>query len=378
MLLHSRRAAHQASSVQAVINSAQEVDSKSLKQTVVVATLDCPLAEHKNAIWCSTFQMAWDKFKGDIIGEPIRLIGSEDLATRLNQATFPTRDVEPQSYYVNAGFVESGIIEQIQRGMASRFPSEPAPHFDDGYRTLPKVALAYAYLSVDVGFTHAYYVDSTPFLFAASDGQISRVSSFCSYAFGADNTMVREQVDILHYRDGDTVDSTEFAVDLCTHTKPYQVILARVPRCGTLGEIHRVVQERIAKFKEDPDYATLSKLRPIDKLVAPDVLYKLTHHFDELLGKDLANPKWPETYVFDAMQKIDFTLSRTGVILKSEARMATATRGASLPRQLLKPRLLRFDKPFLICVKKREANATPFFLMWVDNAELMQAATSRQ
>jgi len=26
----------------------------------------------------------------------------------------------------------------------------------------------------------------------------------------------------------------------------------------------------------------------------------------------------------------------------------------------------------LICVKKRQPGATPFFLMWVDNAELMQ------
>jgi hypothetical protein len=42
---------------------------------------------------------------------------------------------------------------------------------------------------------------------------------------------------------------------------------------------------------------------------------------------------------------------------------------------LAKPRHLRFDRPFLICVKKREANATPFFLMWVDNAELMQPAS---
>ncbi|HSV99966.1 MAG TPA: hypothetical protein VLI39_07330 [Sedimentisphaerales bacterium] len=167
MLLRPREAPHQASSAPVVVHSAQEVDSKSLQQTVVVATLDCPLAEHKNAIWCSTFQMAWDKFKGDIIGEPIEVLGAVPLASRLNRASFPTRDIGPQSYYVNAGFVDRGIIGQIQRDMASRFPSEPAPHFDDRYRTLPGVALAYAYLSVDVGFTHAYYVDNTPLVFAA-------------------------------------------------------------------------------------------------------------------------------------------------------------------------------------------------------------------
>lgn len=37
-----------------------------------------------------------------------------------------------------------------------------------------------------------------------------------------------------------------------------------------------------------------------------------------------------------------------------------------------KPRHFHFDRPFLICVQKREPNATPFSLMWVDNAELMK------
>ena len=63
------------------------------------------------------------------------------------------------------------------------------------------------------------------------------------------------------------------------------------------------------------------------------------------------------------MQRIDFTLSRTGVIVRSWS--LGMVKSAA-------PRCLRFDRPFLICVQKREPNATPFFLMWVDNAELMK------
>jgi hypothetical protein len=33
-------------------------------------------------------------------------------------------------------------------------------------------------------------------------------------------------------------------------------------------------------------------------------------------------------------------------------------------------RLFHFDQPFLICLKRRDADY-PFFLMWVDNAELL-------
>jgi len=46
---------------------------------------------------------------------------------------------------------------------------------------------------------------------------------------------------------------------------------------------------------------------------------------------------------------------------------------ASGRRVLSEPRHLHFDRPFLICVQKRQVGATPFFLMWVDNAELMKS-----
>lgn len=355
-----------------VTHQAREVDSRSLKGTSVVATLDCPLPEHKNAVWCATFQMAWDRLKTDVIGEPIRLTGAEDLASRLNRAAFPVADIEPQSYYANAGLVKDGILEQIQADMTARFPSEPAPSFDRGFRQLPEVVVAYAYLNVDAGFEHPYYTNNRPFSFTASDGLKTDVTSFCSYTSGLDTNLknVREQVEVLYYEYSDAPDSDEFAVDLCIHTRPYQVILARMPRCATLGEACRVLREETAAFRKDPDYETLRKLRPIDTVVVPDVLYKLTHRFDELLKKRFGNQRWKNHFIFAAMQKIDFTLSRTGVVVKSETVLGAAAGGRSR-EQLVKPRHLHFDRPFLICVKKREPDATPFFLMWMDNAELM-------
>jgi len=124
---------------------AAEVDSKDLKQTVVVATLDCPLPEHKNAIWCSTFQMAWDKLKQDVIGEPVQIPAVQELADRLNRLQFPGESIEEKSYYAVAGFAKNGIIKQIQKEMKRRFPSEPVPTFDSRYRTLPDAIVAYAF-----------------------------------------------------------------------------------------------------------------------------------------------------------------------------------------------------------------------------------------
>jgi hypothetical protein len=324
--------------------------------------------------------MAWDRFKTDIVHGPIEIPGAEPLTDRLNQANYPVGCIEEQSYYANAGFVADGILERIRREMKTRFPAEPAPAFDNRYTRLRDVAVAYAYLSVDVGFQYPYYAYAGTFGFTDSNDTRTPVTAFCAQSSGqtVDSATVRDQVEILHYDFGDTPETpeVEFIVDLCRHTQPYQVILARVPRCATFAGAARVLQTRADKFKEDPDYEVLRRLRPIDTLTVPDILYKLTHHFDELLGKPFRNAGPEGPFLFEAMQRIDFTLSRTGVVLRSEA-IVTGSSARRSAEQLAKPRHLWFDKPFLICVRKREPGATPFFLMWVDNAELMHIAAPR-
>jgi len=355
--------------------SAAEIDSNSLKQTVVVATLDCPLPEHKNAIWCTTFQMAWDKLKQDIIGEPIQIPEAQELADRLNRSQFPTGSIEERSYYTAAGFVKNGVIEQIQKEMGRRFPSEPVPTFDGTYKTSPGDILAYAYLNVDVSFQHPYCTCERGLGFTNSAGAQTNVT-----AFGAQPSepgqargieAIRDQVEVLYYDSDGSSDPPQFAVDLSRETQPYQVILACMPHCDTLGEAARTLQDKMAAFRNAPNHQGQRRLQSGDTLIVPNVLYKLTHHFRELLGKHLGNPKWDGYFFVEALEKIDFTLSRTGIVLKSEARVQ-ATKSAAP----MEARPLHFDRPFLICVQKREPNATPFFLMWVDNAELMKSYQS--
>jgi len=352
----------------------KHVNSTDLKQTTIVATLDRPTPEHRNIIWCGTFQIAWDRFKNDVIGEPIQLIGVEDLDDRLNRNEFSPENLEAESFYATAGFFKDGIIEQIQKEMARRFPSEPAPVFDKRYETLPDVSVAYAFLSVDAGFKYPFYTNNRKFTFQDSNGTLTDVTSFREHAEVSDpnSQNVREQVEVLHCTYAQPGDAANFSLDLCKHTNPYQIVLARMPRRQTLGAMLNEVQKYISDFKRDPDYEVLRKLRPIDSMIVPDVLYKLTHHFTELEDKRFANPKWrvSDYFIFEAMQMVHFSLSRTGVILKSEARMGAA--GSTGPPRIEQPRHFYFDRPFLIYVKKRGPDYSPFFVMWVDNAELME------
>src|SRR5438552_18000947 len=40
-----------------------DAPSTSLRQTAIVPTLDTPVPEGKSAVWCASFQLAWDRLK---------------------------------------------------------------------------------------------------------------------------------------------------------------------------------------------------------------------------------------------------------------------------------------------------------------------------
>jgi hypothetical protein len=63
------------------------------------------------------------------------------------------------------------------------------------------------------------------------------------------------------------------------------------------------------------------------------------------------------------LQKIDFRLDRSGATIESSSILVAAK--SAEPRSSF-----IFNRPFLIVMKKRGAQ-NPFFVMWVDNAELL-------
>jgi len=359
---------------------AAAIDSNDLEQTSIVATLDSPFPKYQNVIWCSTFQMAWDMLKQYIIGEPVEIPGAEMLADSLNKSEFSDTNIDYESYFAAAGFLGDGIIAEIHDEMTQLFPSEPAPAFDDINALPPETIIAYSYLNADIEFEYPFYAGNDEFNFQDSNGMVTEVASFCTRTDSDSSNMVREQVDVLYYNKDEQTGQTEFAVDLCRYTNPYQVVLACVPQQNTLGETVDNAEQKISEFTQDPNYEQVRKLqpavtggrfgeRPAEALTVPDVLYKLTHHFAELEGKAIVNQPWLDQgyYIHKAMQMIDFTLGRTGVVLKSDAVIV-------IPPLGIDTGLRRFDfnRPFLIYIKKREPAASPFFVMWVDNAELMQ------
>ena len=354
------------------IQESKDVNSIDLQQTLITLSLDFLIPEHKNIIWCSVFQLAWDKLKDDIIGEPVEVIGAEDLTTYLNWAIVSQEDLEKESYYASAGLIGEGIIEQIQTDMNQFFPSEHVFFLREGYNTDPNSILAYSYLNLNIESEYPFYRNSKSLAFVDSKGTSTDVTSFCNFSEfefpTPENTY--KQVEVLFGKFDNMGTSTEFAVDLCKYTQPYQVILALLsreisPRQDTLGHAIDYVESRISKFRLDPDYDYLRELWLIDELIVPDFLFKITHHFSELEGQGIGNQPWQDQNycIHEAMQIIDFSINQTSIVVEPSG-IYDIDRPSSR-------RHFYFNRPFLIYVKKRGDDYSPIFAMWVDNAELM-------
>ena len=89
------------------------------------------------------------------------------------------------------------------------------------------------------------------------------------------------------------------------------------------------------------------------------MFWRIDHRFKELTDKMVANSN-PPMPIVEALQMIEFRLDRSGAVLESEARLIVMSA----------PRHFEFNRPFLVYVQKRDAEH-PFFVMWVDNAELL-------
>lgn len=304
-----------------------------------------------------------------MIGAPLEVIGAEEVAARLNAAEQLTADLEPASFYAAGGRGEEGIVERIEREMAAKFPSHALPDFND-YPLGPRDILAYSYLKANVPFKYPYRQLDEGLTFIDSHSVKTQVAGFGLWeAHRPQYRNIREQVEILYCRapERHPWELQEYALDLCRHSEPYQVVVAVVEPSASLAETLDYIRLQTEQFSRRDDYETARRFSEVDILRVPEMFWRIDHRFRELIGKVVANAE-PANPIVEALQTIEFRLDRSGAMLESQA----VTVLAAIPRTFA------FDRPFLVYMKKRGAQH-PFFVMWVDNAELLTLAVeSRQ
>jgi hypothetical protein len=321
--------------------------------------LATPIPDGKSAIWCSSFQLAWNRLKTKVLEEPVRLRNGGAVVDRLNQADEDEEDLPKGSFYVASGVAGDGFLEKIRAEQAAWLPGSPLPNFD----APPGTLVLYAYLAAGVNYPLPYFVNDRPLLFRDSSGNQTAVRSFGireqdEYAY----RKLRDQVRVLYCPEDaiwQNAEVREFVLDLCKDSDPNQLMVARIPQPADLAQAVAVVEQRIAVM---PSTGLATRFHVRDRLLVPMMAWRVLHRFKELEGsnRQLLNRTLKGASITWASQTVDFRMDQGGAALASEAKVYVKP-GASW---------FTLNGPFLVCLKKRNA-PRPFFVMWVENAELL-------
>jgi hypothetical protein len=83
-----------------------------------------------------------------------------------------------------------------------------------------------------------------------------------------------------------------------------------------------------------------------------------------LESRFLTNPKWSKIFLAVAEQGIRFRLDENGARLESTAYVGWKCTARVKPAQYV------FDKPFLLCLKRKSCDQ-PYLAFWIETPELM-------
>ena len=329
-------------------NKPKQTRATELSSTVITPYLQDEIIAGKNQIFCSTFQIAWDILSDEIIKEPLQLSDHPQMEQMLNERLTGVKDISGDYYLAMAGLNKDGIIEKIKNALKAKFNEAPGI---DITLDRPDDILAYTFLFKDLKFDKEF--ESLESSISFKGATPVKAFGIKKYSFDEAHRSLGQQVDILDY-----FDDNDFILSLKSSLPQDEIILAKIKPGKTLLETVDSVFARIGQGKK-------VSLEKGDTIQIPKLDFDVLREYSEITGKDVLNKGFNEYFISKALQAIRFRLNEKGALLKSEAAIAMS-KGLSMDR----PKYLIFDQPFLLCLKEK-AGKYPYFIMWVDNAELL-------
>ena len=332
-------------------------ESIDLKYTEIVGVLDTEVKPGKNLIWCSTLISAWKEIEKKITKESPLFLEENSLVTSLNAAVDPSTYVPDKASYSNAGVIKDGILDEIKQDLNKKFPGKSMPNFSG---LSPTDIISYAYLKAGIKFSEPYHVNDEPFIFTDSKGKETKVNSFGIFGRDTYNSSMAAQIKVLYGKVKNGV--KQFIVDLDRDSSDYQILIASIEPQTSLESAVKFINERL-------EVSGLQRyFSRGDTLIVPQTVWKITHHYEELLKQNFKNKNIEGYYISRAQQDIEFKLHSKGAEVESEV-MMDAKKSIDDETEYFDGKY-EFDKPFYILMRKR-GEEQHFFVMYVDNAELL-------
>ncbi len=362
------------------MDQTHQISSVELDQTTITAHLEAEIVAGKSLVYCAAFQLAWNQLTDEIIGGPLQLEGNPWIAQALNKRLVGEESIAEDCYLAMAGFGRDGIVERIVQELKAKFDHTPELNLtlDD-----PSSILAYAFLEKSLPFDREFEVFDTPLAF--NDGVEVQSFGIQKDAIPAD------QVVVLDYRHPDDFvlrlqGSEQVNEDMDFGWKPEvdrpritdDIILAKIASQATLietidavlarttDEARKQAERAAVQAGRDPHKFLSPRVNPgkQEVLQIPKIKMNVLHSYDELVRKLLLNEGFEGYFISKALQAIKFKLDEKGADLSSEALLRLSLGLIDQPRRFI------FDKPFLLCLKEREA-PYPYLAMWIADSELL-------
>jgi len=299
-----------------------------LKATEFIPTLESSISNDKNAIYAATLLFAWDEIRKEI-GTPFTVDNSyNDLMLLNNSKSF--LDVLKSNEYSTEVVVEDFKITakaEFKKSLPFEFP---LVSFDD------------------------------KLIF---DGK--KVASFGVYSASYE---VAQIIKIVYYKN-----DANFILKLLPKDHDHEIILFKTQeKFRSIAEMNTAIKKHSKiRSEELKSYKLQWKyyLRDEDEVIIPKFNFNLETNY-----KTLENSKFTSGlhgYNIDvAWQRTAFILDEMGAEAESYATVETTVEESS-EEEKPKPKKLIFDKPFLILLKRTDAE-NPYFALWNTNSELMK------
>jgi hypothetical protein len=299
-----------------------------LKQTGFVATLENPIPENKNIIYAPAFLYAWDKIKEEL-KSPI-IIGSTNSLdfNLLNKSISHQSSLTDNEYSATAEIVDGAII-------------------------------AKAFFNKTLPFQTKLQVLDDPINF-----DTTKVSAFGMYYYNEDAIKFTQ---ILYYKD-----DNNFILKLVPKDKQHEIILVKgLDKYQTLKEAIKLTSDLVSQGKqEQTDTKLLWKYQIVqeDIFAIPTIKFNIATNYKNIEGQSFLTGNNKKHSVELAYQRTGFIFNENGAVVESEA--VAAADSASAVRNIIHPKKMIFDRPFLIIIKRADKK-NPYFVMKVANAELL-------
>lgn len=319
--------------------------SEDLKDTIIAPCIDQVIQPKVNILWCNTFQIAWNELC-DFIGGSVKVMDAPAVISCLNMKSASKNDINEDSYVVSVGLASEQLFEEIRQEVRKKFKQEARLEYLGSKEQ--SEWMVYSYLYKELPFRWRFDRFYQNLLFQGCYVDSFGIKQLLNMQ--DDEEKMASQVKIFDYRNRD-----DFIIELTTESIDDSLILAKISPEATLAQTVYKVEERISQTKP-------TNMRELEDIYVPVLDFDILKVFNEISKVSIegGNKNIDKTNIVSACQNIRFRLDERGAVLNSESIIALG----------IDDRTFKFDKPYLIYLKRRGAKA-PYFVMWVANTELM-------